>query len=160
MRDAKCGMPEVKPHGIRLMSLHGRLGPTFNHMKNKDLKGLDAWSVAMDFATDVYRSSAQFPKEETFGLRLQLRRASVSIASNVAEGHGRIRNADYARFVLVARGSLKEAETQVILASRLGYIPQDAECRLTAQTERLSELLGGLHRSLRQKRSSDADRSG
>ena len=121
-------------------------------MGGKDLKGMDAWVVAMDFATDIYRSTANFPREETFGLRLQLRRAAVSIVSNVAEGHGRISNADYARFVLMARGSLKEAETQVILSQRLGYIAEDSAIRLTGQTERMSQILGGLHRSLRRKR--------
>ena len=83
-------------------------------MSGRDLKGMDAWAVAMDFATDIYRSTTNFPRQETFGLKLQLRRAAVSIVSNIAEGHGRISNADYARFVLMARGSLKEAETQVM----------------------------------------------
>jgi four helix bundle protein len=124
----------------------------FDDMAGKDLKGMDAWSVAMDFAADVYRSTAGFPREEIFGLRLQLRRAAVSIVSNIAEGHGRIRNADYARFVLMARGSLKEAETQVILSCRLGYLTEDTTTRLTDQSERLSQIIGGLHRSLRRKK--------
>src|SRR5688572_29964001 len=115
----------------------------FDDMAGKDLKGMDAWSVAMDFAADVYRSTAGFPREEIFGLRLQLRRAAASIVSNIAEGHGRIRNADYARFVLMARGSLKEAETQVILSCRLGYLTEDTTTRLTDQSERLSQIIGG-----------------
>ncbi|HYC51042.1 MAG TPA: four helix bundle protein [Gemmatimonadaceae bacterium] len=61
---------------------------------------LDAWKVAMDFAEDVYRSTVHFPAEERYGLRLQVRRASVSIASNIAEGHGRIRAKDNAHYAL------------------------------------------------------------
>ena len=82
-----------------------------------DLKDLVAWQVAMDFAEAVYRATRRFPNDERFGLRMQLRRAGVSVASNIAEGHGRVNRRDYARFVLIARGSLKEAETQPIAPS-------------------------------------------
>src|SRR5256885_14874780 len=91
-----------------------------------DLKDLVAWQVAMDFATEVYRLTRSFPSDERFGLRLQVRRAAVSVASNIAEGHGRSNRREYARFVSIARGSLKEAETQIILAQRLGFMtPSD-----------------------------------
>src|SRR5262245_28142903 len=86
-----------------------------------DLKDLVAWQVAMDLAETVYKSTRAFPADERFGLRLQLRRAAVSVASNIAEGHGRINRRDYARFVLIARGSLKETETQILLSLRLGF---------------------------------------
>jgi four helix bundle protein len=104
----------------------------------------------MDFAEAVYRASKAFPKDETFGLRLQLRRAAVSVASNIAEGHGRINRRDYARFVLVARGSLKEAETQVRLAQRLSYFSDSDAARLLELTSHLNRLLTGLKNKLRE----------
>jgi hypothetical protein len=71
-----------------------------------DLKGLVAWQVAMDFAASVHETSRRFPNDERLGLRLQLRRAAVSVPSNIAEGHGRGTPMDFARFARIARGSL------------------------------------------------------
>jgi four helix bundle protein len=113
-----------------------------------DLKDLVAWQVAMDFAEEVYAETRGFPADERFGLRLQLRRAAVSVASNVAEGHGRVNKRDYARFVSYARGSLKEAETQLILSHRLGYISANTLEFLLELVGRLNRLLRGLNRSL------------
>ena len=104
----------------------------------------------MDFAETVYRASRAFPKDEIFGLRLQLRRSSVSVASNIAEGHGRIGKRDYARFVLIARGSLKEAETQIRLAHRLGFFREPEVARLLELTSHLNRLITGLKNKLRQ----------
>jgi len=107
-----------------------------------------AWQVAMDFATDVYRATRSFPDDEKFGLRLQLRRAAVSVASNIAEGHGRSSRREFARFVLIARGSLKEAETQILIAARLRYFSPLAANKLADATSRLNQLLTGLRRGL------------
>jgi len=114
-----------------------------------DLKELVAWQVAMDLTEAVYRHSRSFPKDETFGLRLQVRRSAVSVASNIAEGHGRINRADFARFATIARGSLKEAETQILIAERLGYLRRGEMDVLLALTTRLNKLLTGLRRKLR-----------
>jgi four helix bundle protein len=114
-----------------------------------DLKELVAWQVAMDFAEATYRSTRQFPEDERFGLRLQLRRAAVSVASNTAEGHGRTGRREYARFALIARGSLKEAETQILLAQRLGFLSGIPTQDLLQLTERINRLLSGLIRRLR-----------
>jgi four helix bundle protein len=114
-----------------------------------DLKDLIAWQVAMDLARDVYAATRDFPADERFGLTLQLRRSAVSIPSNIAEGHGRSGKKEFARFALIARGSLKELETQVLLASRLGFLPATSEARLAATYVRLNELLTGLLRRLR-----------
>ena len=114
-----------------------------------DLKDLVAWQVAMDFAESVYRSTRAFPKDETFGMRLQLRRAAVSVPSNLAEGHGRIARREYSRFVLIARGSLKEAETQIRLAQRLGFLTPDAAETLLEMSQRLNRLLTALKNKLR-----------
>ena len=114
-----------------------------------DLKDLVVWQVAMDFATQVYSVTRTYPDEEKFGLRLQLRRATVSIASNIAEGHGRINRREYARFVAIARVSLKEAETQLLLSERLGYLSREAIEPVLRTADRLSRLITGLKRRLR-----------
>jgi four helix bundle protein len=113
-----------------------------------DLKDLVAWQVAMDFATAVYKATQQFPDDERFGLRLQLRRAAVSVASNIAEGHGRSSKREYARFVLIARGSLKEAETQIILSQRLSFFASRQSEDLLSLSSRVNRLLTGLRKRL------------
>jgi four helix bundle protein len=116
--------------------------------KVEDLKDLVTWQVAMDFAESVYRATRIFPNDERFGLRMQLRRSVVSVASNVAEGHGRVNRREYARFVSIARGSLKEAETQLLLAERLLYLERGAIGPLLETAARINRLLRGLNRSL------------
>jgi len=116
----------------------------------KDLKDLVAWQVAMDLAEATYRATRAFPDDEKFGLRMQLRRAAVSVASNIAEGHGRINRREYARFALIARGSLKEAETQILIAQRLSYLNADDATLLSSLVTRVNQLLTGLKRRLRQ----------
>jgi four helix bundle protein len=115
-----------------------------------DLKELVAWQVAMDFAEGVYAGTRTFPNDERFGLRMQLRRSAVSVASNIAEGHGRTNRREYARFLLIARGSLKEAETQLLLAERLGFMKREALEELLKLAMRINRLLTGLIRRLRQ----------
>ena len=113
-----------------------------------DITNLVAWQVAMDFAVAVYGATRRFPMDERFGLRMQLRRSSVSVASNIAEGHGRTHKREYARFALIARGSLKEAETQIRLALRLGYLDEARTGELLTFAVRLNKLLTGLHKRL------------
>jgi four helix bundle protein len=113
-----------------------------------DLKSLVAWQVAMDFAELTYRKTYGFPNDEKFGLRMQLRRSAVSVASNIAEGHGRSKRREFARFVLIARGSLKEAETQLLLAVRLGFLSRVQANPLLEMAGRLNRLLTGLRRRL------------
>ena len=88
----------------------------------KTYRDLLVWQRAMDLAKVVYLSTQAFPKTEQFGLTNQLRRAVVSIASNVAEGNGRGSTQDYVRFLHIARGSLFESQTQIDLAQRLAYL--------------------------------------
>jgi four helix bundle protein len=114
-----------------------------------DLKDLLAWQVAMDFAMAVYQATRNYPDDEKFGLRMQLRRAAVSVASNIAEGHGRVNRREYARFVSIARGSLKEAETQLLLSQRLEFMSDETARGLIAMTTRLNQLITGLKRRLR-----------
>lgn len=93
-------------------------------VSHKDLK---VWQEAMDFVILMYDITEQFPSKEAFGLTSQLRRASVSIPSNIAEGAGRKGGKEFARFLQMALGSLSEVETQLELAFRLGYVNEIEE---------------------------------
>jgi four helix bundle protein len=115
-----------------------------------DLKNLVAWQVSMDFAAAIHIATRDFPDDERFGLSMQLRRAAVSVPSNIAEGHGRTSRREYARFVLIARGSLKEAETQVLLAQRFAYLTPEKTEELLGLSTRINKLLTGLQRRLRE----------
>ena len=84
-------------------------------------KDLDVWKISMDFVVDIYKLTQNFPHDEKFGLTSQLRRASVSIPSNIAEGAGRKGVKEYIQFLYVALGSIAEIDTQLIIAERLGY---------------------------------------
>ena len=92
--------------------------------KIKDYKDLKIWRQAMDIVVEVYQLTSQFPKEEMFGLTSQMRRAAVSIASNISEGFARHSNREYKQFLYVSLGSCSELETQTLIAGRLGYISQ------------------------------------
>ena len=87
----------------------------------KSYRDLEVWSLGMEVATRVYRLTGRFPAEERFGLTNQLRRASVSIPSNIAEGHARQHRKEFVQFLHVSLGSLAEIETQLELAVRFGY---------------------------------------
>jgi four helix bundle protein len=86
-----------------------------------DHKDLEAWKESMRLVEEVYKISAQFPKQELYGLTSQIRRAAVSIPSNLSEGAARNGNKEYINFLGISLGSLAEVETQLIIASRLGY---------------------------------------
>ena len=103
---------------------------------------LKAWSLSRALVKDVYRLTAGFPDDERFGLTAQLRRASVSIPSNIAEGAARNSSREFRRFIAMARGSLAEVETQIILASDLDYVGDTHS--LDAKIEELFRILGGL----------------
>ena len=89
---------------------------------SQNYRGLIAWQKAMDFVDAIYKATTGFPREEVFGLTTQLRRAVVSVPSNIAEGQGRASPKEFLHFLSIAHGSLREAETQVTIASRLGYL--------------------------------------
>ena len=124
-------------------------------------RGLLAWQKAMELVVETYRFSSSFPKEELYGLTSQLRRASVSVPSNIAEGYGRASRKEYLQFLYVAQGSLKETETQVILAQMLGYPSKGVTNKdgadkgepelLLEKAAVVGKLLGGLIRALRRK---------
>jgi four helix bundle protein len=93
----------------------------------KSFRDLVAWRKSMDLCKTIYALSSIFPDAERFGLTSQIRRAVVSIPSNIAEGYGRNRTNDYLRFLDIARGSLCEVETQLILSQELGWLRDDGK---------------------------------
>lgn len=112
-------------------------------------KELDTWQQAMQLVKLTYQVSASFPKTEQFGLTSQMRRAAVSVPSNIAEGVARGTTKEYAQFVSIARGSLSELDTQFEIAQMLGFI--DSNDPVFPLLESVTRLLSGLHRSLKIK---------
>ena len=104
--------------------------------------------MAMMLTEDIYRATETFPSRETYALAIQLQRAAVSIPSNIAEGHARNSTKDYLRFLSISQGSLAEAETQLELAHRLGYITQAVLHSLLEQTNEVGRMLHGLRSAL------------
>lgn len=102
----------------------------------------------------IYRLTSQFPKEELYGLTTQMRRAAVSVPSNIAEGASRTGSKEFLKFLSIARGSLSELETQILLARDLGYIGEDLA--LDSKIEKVYALLGGLIDSRRRRLRSEA----
>ena len=110
---------------------------------------LKVWQAGMNLADAVYAITDDFPKSETFGLTSQLRRAAVSIPSNIAEGWGRGHTKEYVQFLRYARGSLYEVETQLQIAARRGYATEAQVQAALRSTVEISRMLAGLTRALR-----------
>ena len=109
---------------------------------------LDVWQKAIDFANLVYNQTRAFPAEERFGLTNQLRRAAVSISSNIAEGSSRSSKSDFARFLEIAAGSVFEVVSQGFIAQRQGFWSDVQFRRIYNDAEELSRMLSGLRKSL------------
>jgi four helix bundle protein len=114
----------------------------------KSYRDLIAWQKAMQLAEEIYRATATFPREEIYVLTSQMRRAAVSIACNIAEGHDRQSRGEYVQFLGHARGSLSELETQTELVARLGLLPPDRKVLLVNQMAEVGRISNGLRRSL------------
>jgi four helix bundle protein len=114
-------------------------------------RDLIVWQKSIVLVTEIYKVTRLFPKDELFGLVSQLRRAAVSIPSNIAEGHGRLTNSDRKHFVAQARGSLLELETQILIAHKLGYVSLNESEILEAIASEVGRIINGLLRSLEQK---------
>lgn len=121
----------------------------------KDYRELDVWIESRRLNKLVYQVSNDFPKEEVFGLTSQLRRSSVSVASNIAEGCGRSSDADIKRFLMIARGSLFETETQLFLALDLNYLSEGQFESLQVQILSCKKLLNGFIGYFRKKQSTN-----
>ena len=112
-------------------------------------RDLIAWQKGMKLVVAVYRATRNFPREELYGLTNQLRRASVSVPSNIAEGQARQSRKEFQHFLSNARGSLVEIETQLQLATDLGYLGEERSAELLAQASEVGRILNGLLTSLR-----------
>jgi four helix bundle protein len=109
---------------------------------------LDVWQKAIDFADLVYNHTRNFPADERFGLTNQMRRAAVSISSNVAEGTSRMSQTDFARFIEIATGSVFEVVSQSFIGRRQGFLNEENFRAMYAATDELGRMLSGLRKSL------------
>jgi four helix bundle protein len=117
-------------------------------MSESIYRRLEVWQEAVSLAIETYAVTQSFPKHEVYGLASQMRRAAVSVPSNVAEGRGRRTKRDFCSFVIQARGSIFELQTQITIAAALGYINKDRSEGLMRRTESVARLLNGLIRYL------------
>jgi len=120
-------------------------------MATNSYRDLRIWREAVDLALVVYRATAQFPKHELYGLTSQMRRAAVSVSSNIAEGKGHNSDGDFSRFLFHARGSLLELQTQIAIARGLEYLTMENATTLTRTTDDLGRGLNGLIQAVRGK---------
>jgi len=117
-------------------------------MKIKSFRDLDVWKLGKKIVVDIYRVTKEFPKDELYGLVGQMRRAGVSIPSNVAEGFNRIHNREYRQLLYIALGSCAELETHIEIALELGYISQAHHNELLEDMDHESKMLRNLIKRL------------
>jgi four helix bundle protein len=114
----------------------------------RSYRDLAVWKKSMALVLEVYRSTQAFPRMETYGLTSQLRRAAVSIPSNIAEGQARLSTGEFRQFLGNARGSLMEVETQILIASDLGYLEENRTEALLRAAAEVGRMLNGLLNAL------------
>jgi four helix bundle protein len=114
----------------------------------RSYRELVVWKKAIELVTEIYRSTQSFPKCEIYGLTGQLRRAAVSIPSNIAEGQGRISRGEFRQFLGHARGSVFELDSQILVARNLGYLNDDGANLLLERIHEVGRILNGLLASL------------
>ena len=119
-------------------------------MSQSSYKDLIAWQKGMELVASLYDATEGFPTNEQFGLTSQLRRAAVSVHSNIAEGKAHYSNRDFVRFLRHARGSIAEIETQILIAQQRKYLSTETTTHLTQRLDELGRILSGLINSLRE----------
>lgn len=120
-------------------------------MTIKSYQDLDVWKMGMDLTFKIYKLMKTFPMEEKFGLISQIQRAAVSIPSNIAEGWGRGSTKEYIQFLRIARGSVYEMETQIMIANKIDYLNEATMQDILQQTNAIGKMLLSLIRSLEKK---------
>lgn len=120
--------------------------------KVSSYRDLQVWRRSLDLAEAIYEATAHWPKDERFGLIAQIRRSTVSVASNIAEGAARRSTGEFIQFVGMAQGSLAEAETQLMIANRLGFLPDAESHALLQASDDISRMLMALSASLSRRK--------
>lgn len=114
----------------------------------KNHKDLEVWKKSISFVKDIYEVTQQFPKDEVYGLTSQIRRASISIPSNIAEGAGRKSKTEFKRFIYIAIGSISEVETQLIISSEINYLSHEKFDELNLRLTEIRKMMFDLIKSL------------
>ena len=117
-------------------------------MKIKTFKDLHIWKRSIKLTEDIYRITKILPKEEIYGLSSQIKRAAVSIPSNISEGFARLHNKEYKQFLYISLGSCAELTTQIIIASKLQYLTDNISKQLLNEIEEISKMIMGLIKKL------------
>lgn len=117
-------------------------------MDVRSYRDLIAWQKAMDLVAEIYSSTQVFPKAEMYGLVSQLRRAAVSVPSDIAEGHARQSTGEFRQFLGHALGSVAELDTQILIGEKLGYLDADRSNNLLSRTREVGKIINGLIRAL------------
>ncbi len=112
---------------------------------------LEVWRKSVDFVVDIYKASENFPNDEKFGLTSQIKRASVSIPANIAEGAARTSNKEFLHFLSIAQGSASEVSTEILIAFRLGFLEENKYSDLLANLDEIGRMISGLSQHLRNK---------
>ncbi len=114
-------------------------------------KDLEVWKLSIDFVTEIYAITKSYPKEEQFGITNQIRRAAVSVPSNIAEGAGRRSDKEFLQFLYIALGSVQEIDTQLLISLNLEFISKSDYDNLMTKLNQISKMLFGLIKSIKQK---------
>ncbi len=120
-------------------------------MAVQSYRQLIAWQKAMELVKQIYNLTKSFPKEEIYGLTSQIRRAAVSVPSNIAEGQGRDSTKEFIHHLSIAYGSLMEVETQVLIAESLNYLKSEETSLILEKTAEVGRIINGLSHSLKHK---------
>ena len=131
--------------------------PQSNSRIANTYRGLKVWLKSIDLAEQVYRLTESFPHAEMYELAKQMRRAAVSIASNIAEGWGRRSRREYSKFILIARGSNDELQTQLVIVERLGFAEAAHLCSVIELSDEVGRMLNGLYTFLQNPRRTGRD---
>lgn len=114
----------------------------------RSYRDLEVWQKSIQLVSNIYRVTRQYPEYEKFGLTIQMRKAAVSIPSNIAEGHARQSTREFKRYISIAMGSVAELETQIIISINLDYIDHELEKQLLHELDIIGKMLRGLYKSL------------
>ena len=117
--------------------------------KSRSYRDLNVWKLSIELVKDIYQITTKFPPAEIYGLTNQMRRAAISIPSNIAEGQGRNSFKEFKQFIAIALGSLAELETQLIISHEIGYLNREDSSKLSASLDNISKMLKALANSLK-----------